>query len=120
MNEEVFPGPIQIPLSTAKEWEKKYDETDISTIETARGAEKVKAFLIPRETLESVLKLDTEAVRAYLGINDEGEKTLIFVGAELDKETGKYVDVYGQASQGMSAKAADYVVYDGARPSPPY
>ncbi|QSW87732.1 MULTISPECIES: hypothetical protein [Flavobacterium] len=122
MSEEIFPGPIKVPLSIAKEWEKRYDES-VSTIETARGVQKVKGFLIPRETLENVLKLETTAVRAYLGINDEGEKNLFFVGAEKD-DAGKYIDVYGVgASNGISARAgeeAEEVVYDGTRPSPPY
>jgi hypothetical protein len=31
---------------------------------------KESAFLIPRESLEAVLALKTEAVRAYMGINE--------------------------------------------------
>lgn len=116
MNEETFPGPIQIPLATAKEWEKRYQE-DI-TVEDAK--KKVIGFLIPRESLEKVLELDTEAVRAYIGINDQNEKTLLFVGARLDKETGKYIDVYGPPSSQQKAAAADEIVYDGTRPSPPF
>ncbi|WP_406844337.1 hypothetical protein [Flavobacterium soyae] len=118
MSEETFPGPIQIPLATAEVWEKRY--VDDTTIETREN--KVKSFLIPRESLEKVLALETDAVRAYLGINDQKEKTLLFVGAKYDKETGKYVDVYGH-SPSLQNKAADEtedVVYDGTRPSPPY
>ena len=118
MSEDTFPGPIQIPLATAKEWEKRYQ--DDTTAEDSKT--KVKSFLIPRESLETVLKLNTDAVRAYIGINDKKEKTLLFVGAEYDKETGKYNDVYGPPSSGeqRSAAAAEDVVYDGVRPSPPY
>ncbi|MWB96842.1 hypothetical protein GON26_20980 [Flavobacterium sp. GA093] len=117
MSEEKFPGPIQVPLSIAKEWEKRYE--DDTTVEDAKN--KLKAFLIPRESLEKVLALDTDAVFAYLGINDQNEKTLFFVGAELDKETGRYTNVYGQSStQNKAAEAADDVVYDGVRPSPPF
>jgi hypothetical protein len=117
MSEEKFPGPIQIPLSVAKEWEKRYN--DDTTVEDSKN--KVKAFLIPRETLEKVLLLDTDAVFAYIGINDQKEKTLLFVGAQLDKETGKYINVYGQpGEQNKSAEAAEEVVYDGTRPCPPY
>ena len=117
MSEEKFPGPIQVPLSIAKEWEKRYE--DDTTVEDAKN--KLKAFLIPRESLEKVLALDTDAVFAYLGINDQKEKTLLFVGAKLDEATGKYTNVYGQAStQNKAAEAAEEVVYDGARPCPPY
>ncbi|BDU23291.1 MULTISPECIES: hypothetical protein [unclassified Flavobacterium] len=113
MNEEAFPGPIRVPLSTAKEWEKKYD--DDTTVEDR--AKKVKSYLIPRESLELVLKLNTEAVRAYIGINDDNEKTLLFVGAKYDEKTGKYVDVYGP---GDGVENGGDVVYDGSRPSPPF
>ncbi|SHG81384.1 hypothetical protein [Flavobacterium defluvii] len=117
MSEEAFPGPIQVPLSIAKEWEKRYQ--DDTTVEDSKN--KVKSYLIPRESLEKVLQLNTEAVRAYIGINDQNEKTLLFVGAQYDKETGKYIDVYGQSSQqNKSAESAEDVVYDGTRPSPPY
>lgn len=117
MNEQTFPGPIEIPLSTAQEWERRYQ--DDTTVEDPKN--KVKAFLIPRESLEKVLELKTEAVWAYIGINDQKEKTLLFVGAELDPSTGKYINVYGAPGsyQNRSAEAAEEVVYDGARPSPP-
>lgn len=116
MAEEKFPGPIQISLAVAKEWEKRYD--DDTTVEDNKS--KVKSYLIPRESLEIVLQLDAEAVRAYIGINDQNEKTLLFVGAKLDIETGKYIDVYGPPANQDGAKAAEEVVYDGSRPSPPY
>jgi len=118
MNEEIFPGPIQIPLATAKEWEKRYDE-DPTTLEDCK--DKVKAFLIPRESLEKVLELETEAVWAYLGINDRKEKTLLFVGAKYNEKTGKYENVYGKGDElGGGEGSADDIVYDGTRPSPPY
>ncbi|WP_417939920.1 hypothetical protein [Flavobacterium sp. RS13.1] len=116
MSEEKFPGPIEIPLTVAKEWEKRYDHD--TTIEDSNT--KVKSYLIPRESLEIVLQLNTDAVRAYIGINDQNEKTLLFVGANLDKETGKYIDVYGPPSNQGVAKTTEYVVYDGTRPSPPF
>lgn len=116
MNEETFPGPIQIPVATANEWEKRYQ--DDTSVEDSK--KKVKAFLVPRESLEKVLKLETEAVWAYLGINDQKEKTLLFVGAEYDKETGKWVNVYGTGDGVGGGEGAEEVVYDGSRPSPPY
>jgi hypothetical protein len=116
MNEETFPGPIQIPVATANEWEKRYH--DDNSVEDSKN--KVKAFLIPRESLKKVLDLNTEAVWAYLGINDQKEKTLLFVGAEYDKETGKWVNVYGTGDGVEGGEGAEEVVYDGTRPSPPY
>jgi len=116
MNEETFPGPIQIPVATANEWEQRYQ--DDKTVEDAKT--KVKAFLVPRESLKKVLELDTEAVWAYIGINDQKEKTLLFVGAEYDEKTGKYINVYGKADKVNGEEAAEEVVYDGSRPSPPF
>ncbi|MBF4519499.1 hypothetical protein IRZ71_24420 [Flavobacterium sp. ANB] len=117
MSEKSFPGPIEIPLAVAKEWEKRYE--DDTTIEDNKN--KVKSFLIPRESLEKVLQLEADAIRAYIGINDQKERTLLFVGAKFDKETGEYTDVYGHSSSSQQSKAADDdIVYDGARPSPPY
>ncbi|GAA3781353.1 hypothetical protein [Flavobacterium ginsengiterrae] len=119
MSEEAFPEAVQIPLSLAKEWEKRYQEN--TTPEDPKT--KVKSFLIPRESLEKVLKLETEVVRACLAINDKDERTLLFVGARLDKETGKYIDVYGEGSSYARAAEdteAEEVVYDGIRPSPPF
>lgn len=118
MSERSFPQPIEVPLAVAKEWEKRYE--DDTTVEDNK--KKVKSFLIPRESLEIVLQLDADAVRAYIGINDQKEKTLLFVGAKLNKETGEYTDVYGPpSSSAQQSKAAeDEIVYDGARPCPPY
>ncbi len=116
MAEEKFPGPIQIPLAVAKEWQKRHDED--TTVEDSKS--KVKSYLIPRESLELVLKLNTDAVRAYVGINDQNEKTLFFVGANLDNETGKHIDVYGSSAKQDGEMTSVEVVYDGSRPSPPY
>lgn len=117
MKEETFPGPIQIPLATAQEWERRYQ--DDTTVEDSKN--KVKAFLIPRESLEKVLELKTEAVWAYIGLNDQKEKTLLFVGAELDPVTKKYINVYGPPkSKRHKSDAVEEIVYDGSRPSPPY
>ena len=116
MSEKPFPEPIEVSLATAKEWEKKYD--DDSTIEDSK--KKVKSFLIPRESLEKVLELNTDVVRACLGINDQNQKTLLFVGTVLDPKTGYYVDVYGPPSTDENVAEPRDIVYDGVRPSPPY
>lgn len=117
MSEETFPGPIKVTLPVAKEWEKRYD--DDTSVEDRE--KKVKSFLIPRESLELVLKLDTTAVRAYLGINEKNEKTLLFVGAQYDPKTKQYYDVYGPPP-GVDECEGDPIplVYDGTRPSPPF
>lgn len=116
MNEETFPEPVQVPLSTAEKWTKEY-QNDF-TIEDSTS--KVKAFLIPRESLEKVLALNTNAVRAYIGINDKKEKTLLFVGANKDGK-GIYRDVFGPPllEQSQTTFGGGGTVYDASRPCPP-
>lgn len=116
MSEEKFPGPIHVPVSTAKKWEKRYDDEDFAT---EKAKEKVKAYLIPSESLKKVLELKTEAVLAYIGINDDNEKTLLFVGAKKDAE-GKYIPVYGPPTKEDNLEGDEEVVYDGSRPCPPF
>ncbi len=121
MDDKTFPGPIKISLATAKEWEKKYDGD--TTVGDAKN--KMKAFLIPRESLENVLALKTEAIRAYIGINDKDEKILFFVGADKDEKSGQYTDVYGRKTLNYNlAKGQgdedEEEVYNGTRPSPPF
>jgi hypothetical protein len=114
--EESFPGPVQVALTTAEKWTKEYQSD--TTVEDSKN--KVKAFLIPRESLKKVLALNTDAVRAYIGLNDQNEKTLLFVGANKD-EKGIYRDVFGPASKKKKMNSDDdLVVYDGTRICPPF
>jgi len=115
MNNENFPGSIEISLQTAEKWTKAFQ----NNIEIEDSKKKVNAFLIPRESLEAVLALKTDAVRAYMGINDSNEKTLLFVGANKD-ETGIYRDVFGTSqSEKDSSSDGESVVYDFTSPCPP-
>jgi len=115
MNHENFPGSIEISLQTAEKWTKAFQ----NNIEIEDSKKKVNAFLIPRESLEAVLALKTDAVRAYMGINDSNEKTLLFVGVNKD-ETGIYRDVFGTSqSEKDSSSDGESVVYDFTSPCPP-
>ena len=115
MNNENFPGSIEISLQTAEKWTKAFK----NNIEIEDSKKKVNAFLIPRESLEAVLALKTDAVRAYMGINDSNEKTLLFVGPNKD-ETGIYRDVFGTSqSEKDSSSDGESVVYDFTSPCPP-
>lgn len=113
MNEELSLENIEISLSEGIKWADKYRK-DTGIEEGKR--KKVDGFLIPVETLRMVLNQDIQAVRAYNGINNEGEQTLIFVGAKWDPEKKIYVDVFRSDGLEMGGD----VVYDGARPVPPY
>ena len=59
MNNENFSGSIEISLQTAEKWTKAFQ----NNIEIEDSKKKVNAFLIPRESLEAVLALKTDAVR---------------------------------------------------------
>ncbi|MDG2433882.1 hypothetical protein [Flavobacterium sp.] len=65
-----------------------------------------------------VLKLNTTKVRAYVGLTDKNENTLIFVGAELEEGSATYRDVFGTELLGSDPDGSP-VVYDFSEPSPP-
>ncbi|QZK90536.1 hypothetical protein K5V07_08530 [Flavobacterium sp. CHNK8] len=115
MINENLSDPIEVSLQTAEKWTKAYRGNQ----ELEDANKKVNAFLIPRESLEAVLALKTDAVRAYIGINDKKEKTLLFVGANKD-EKGIYRDVFGTSQVEKDGNLGEEsVVYDFSRPCPP-
>lgn len=114
MSNEKFPGQIEITLKTAESWVKKHRQD--TTIEDPK--KKISGYLIPRESLEKVLALNTTAVRAYIGKNDDNEQTLLFVGAEHVKDD-YYKDVFPEVISAEKGEAASGV-YDGTRTNPPY
>ena len=105
---------VTVPLNTAEVWTKNHREH----LSDENGKNRVNSYLISRETLEMVLKLNTTKVRAYIGINENKQNTLIFVGAELEDATGIYRDVYGVEAQNFEGPNSE-VVYDFSEPSPP-
>lgn len=114
MTKEKFPGKIQITLPTAQEWVKKYKQPKLEA-----KSKKVDAYLIPLESLQKVMDQKIDAVRAYKGINELGEETLMLVGTVLNATTGIYEDVFPSTSN--TAKLTEEpLVYDGGRPCPPY
>ncbi|MGL2988278.1 hypothetical protein ACSVH5_11845 [Flavobacterium sp. RSSA_27] len=113
MTEEKFPGKIEITLPTAQEWVKKYKAPKAED-----NSKKVDAYLIPLESLQKVMDQKIDAVRAYKGINDAGEETLMLVGTVLDSKTGIYVDVFPNGI-GNAESGDTEIVYDGTVPCPP-
>lgn len=115
MAQKFFPGKIEISLSRGIEWAESFRNLKVE------DANKINAFLIPIESLEAVLKLKAtlkiNAVRAYVGINEEGEQNLMLVGAKLDDSTGIYKDVFSEGTENNIEGGS--VVYDGSRPCPP-
>lgn len=117
MSEKLNLGSVEIPLTEGIVWADKY-RRDAET-EEGRRRKKVDGYLIPLETLKLVLDQDIEAVRAYKGINKAGEQTLIFVGAKWNAAKQIYVDVFKTEGSEEGVGGVP-VVYDGARPVPPY
>lgn len=116
MSEEKLPKQIEITLPTAQEWVKKYKET---AVDAESRAAKIDGYLIPIESLQGVMGQKIDAVRAYVGINDQGEQTLMLVGTRLNPVTGIYEDVFPKALNSEVAKEEE-IVYDGVRTCPPY
>jgi hypothetical protein len=114
MAEDISPQNIAIPLKTAEVWTKNHRDN----LELDGSKKSVNSYLIPKETLEMVLKLGTSKVRAYIGLTDKNENTLIFVGAKLDAATNTYRDVFGSELFASDTEESP-VVYDFSEPSPP-
>ena len=114
MTEEDTSPNVAVPLKTAAIWTKNHRDN----LELEGSNKKVNSYLIPKETLEMVLKLKTSKIRAYIGLNDKKENTLIFVGAELEEGTNTYRDVFGSEFLGSDTDESS-VVYDFSEPSPP-
>lgn len=116
MSQELDLGSVEIALSEGITWADKYRKS----VQTEEGRKKqVDGYLIPLQTLKLVLDQDIQAVRAYKAINNAGEQTLVFVGAKWDAKKGIYVDVFKSVG-GEEGSNDDSVVYDGARPVPPF
>jgi hypothetical protein len=114
MAEDKTPQNVAIPLKTAEVWTKNHRDN----LELDGSKKTVNSYLITRETLEMVLKLGTTKVRAYIGLTDKNEQTLIFVGAKLEASTDTYRDVFGSELSASDAEEST-VVYDFSEPSPP-
>lgn len=114
MNENKFPEAIEISLSTAQEWVKKYKEPKAES-----KSKKIDAYLIPLESLQLVMNQEIDAVRAYKGINTAGEETLMFVGTRLNVKTGIYEDVFSNSAAATKSENTE-IVYDGSKPCPPF
>jgi hypothetical protein len=54
-------------LKTAEVWTKNHRDN----LELDGSKKSVNSYLIPKETLEMVLKLGTSKVRAYIGLTDK-------------------------------------------------
>lgn len=111
-NNKLREKDTEISLEVAQKWVKKWK--DLKDEEVSK--KKVDSFLIPKYNLEQVLLKGIDAARAYIGINEAGEQTLMIVGTRYDEKTGIYKDVlpgYGLEDNNGSG------IYDFTDPCPP-
>jgi hypothetical protein len=102
-----------IPLNEAQRWAKRWSKKEGDY----NKHHKVNAFLIPKVDLLEVLKEGVDAVRAYIGVDDNGVEKLMIVGTKLDPKTGIYVDMIS-VGEGNTAVNQDNI-YDFTEPCPP-
>jgi hypothetical protein len=102
-----------IPLNEAQRWAKRWSKKEGDY----NKHHKVNAFLIPKVDLLEVLKEGVDAVRAYIGVDDNGVEKLMIVGTQLDPKTGIYVDMI-TVGEGNTEDNHDNI-YDFTEPCPP-
>jgi hypothetical protein len=98
-----------IDLKTAQTYAAKWRDPNTSLDYRA-----LHAFLIPTQNLKDILAQEpTAAVRAYLGINDDGEAKLLMVGTIWDKDHNSHNDMLPDSD--IPGK-----IYNFTRPCPPF
>lgn len=99
-----------IDLETAQKWAKKWRKVEGSY----NAHHELFAFLIPKEDLTQLLAENIDAVRAYLGVDDNDVEKLMLVGTKYNPVTDIYVDM-------TPDKAVDSgYIYDFTRPCPTF
>ncbi|MDP3679953.1 MAG: hypothetical protein Q8R22_03865 [Flavobacterium sp.] len=102
-----------IPLKTAQKWAKRWTKKEGDY----NKHHHVNAFLIPKVDLLEVLAEGVDAVRAYIGIDDNNVEKLMIVGTKYDPVTKIYVDMI---TVGVgNATAEEDNIYDFSTPCPP-
>jgi hypothetical protein len=101
-----------IPLIEAKRWTKRWKKKEGNY----NKHHELQAFLIPKIDLLQVLAEDVDAVRAYIGIDDNGVEKLMIVGTKYDPLTKIYVDMITVGVGNEPAGQDD--IYDFTTPCP--
>jgi hypothetical protein len=101
-----------IPLKTAQKWAKRWSKREGNY----NKHHHLNAFLIPKVDLLEVLTEGVDAVRAYIGVDDEGVEKLMIVGTKYNPETGIYIDMITVGVGNAAATKDD--IYDFTSPCP--
>lgn len=107
-------GNTAISLEKAQEWVKKWKDP-----KEQEGRKKVDSYLIPMQNLALVLGQGIDAARAYVGINEKGDQTLMLVGTRYNKETHIYEDLIPGYDDSDAICAIPFAIYDFSEASPP-
>ncbi|WP_306351125.1 hypothetical protein [Flavobacterium sp. '19STA2R22 D10 B1'] len=99
-----------IKLDVAQKWARRWREEE----STYNAHNELHAFLIPKEDLLGILSEEIDAVRAYIGVDDDNIEKLMFVGARYDKKVETYIDMIT-----VESNRSDGQIYDFTRPCPP-
>jgi cystathionine beta-lyase family protein involved in aluminum resistance len=102
-----------IPLAAAQKWAKRWAKKEGHY----NKHHELQAFLIPKVDLIEVLAEGVDAVRAYIGVDDNGVEKLMIVGAKYDPITIIYVDMISVGVENAITQQND--IYDFTRPCPP-
>jgi hypothetical protein len=101
-----------IPLKTAQKWAKRWSKKEGDY----NKHHHVNAFLIPKVDLLEVLAEGVDAVRAYIGVDDNNVEKLMIVGTKYDPVTKIYVDMITVGVGDATAEQDD--IYDFSQPCP--
>jgi hypothetical protein len=103
-----------IPLKTAQKWAKRWRKLEGKYNKHHR----LEAFLIPKIDLLEVLAEGVDAVRAYIGVDNEGVEKLMLVGTKLNPVTGIYEDMITTKTDDSNGAGVGNI-YDFTNPCPP-
>jgi hypothetical protein len=102
-----------IPLKTARKWAKRWAKVEGDY----NKHHHLKGFLIPKADLIQVLAEGVDAVRAYIGVDDEHCEKLMIVGTKLNTVSGVYEDMITVGVGNVPNLQND--IYDFTSPCPP-
>ncbi|PWA06038.1 hypothetical protein [Flavobacterium laiguense] len=108
--QEIVKEVNTIPLKEAQKWAKRWEKKEGNY----NKHHELHAFLIPKIDLLEVLAEGIDAVRAYIGVDNEGIEKLMIVGCKYNPATGIYVDMITVGDENVAN-----AIYDVTQPCPP-
>lgn len=97
-----------ISLETAQEWAKKWRDEEAGY----NSHNDVHGFLIPIEDIQLLLRQNVDAIRAYIGVDEDNVEKLMLVGTKYNPDH----DTYDDMLPGLKPEGR---IYDFTKPCPP-